>query len=188
MTGAAPTTSEPVGGAKALRVAIAGASGRMGRMLIQTIHATEGAVLGGALERAGSLALGQDAGLLSQTRDAVGHEENENHQGESVDDFLQPLEIPQQFRQRSEYDRSDHRPVHADQTANHHHGKVHHKLEKAESVRDDEPECERKQPSSDSGVKRAQRKYQKLCPCNIDSAALGNDLVFSQGDERPPKA
>jgi len=48
-----------------MRIVVAGAAGRMGRMLIQTIHATEGAVLGGALERAGSLALGQDAGLLA---------------------------------------------------------------------------------------------------------------------------
>ena len=48
-----------------MRIVVAGAAGRMGRMLIQTIHATEGAQLGGALERAGSLALGQDAGLLA---------------------------------------------------------------------------------------------------------------------------
>ena len=48
-----------------MRIVVAGAAGRMGRMLIQTIHATEGAVLAGALERPGSLAIGQDAGLLA---------------------------------------------------------------------------------------------------------------------------
>ena len=48
-----------------MRIVVAGAAGRMGRMLIETIHATEGAVLAGALERPGSLALGQDAGLLA---------------------------------------------------------------------------------------------------------------------------
>ena len=48
-----------------LRIVVAGAAGRMGRMLIQTIHQTDGARLAGALERPGSLAIGQDAGLLA---------------------------------------------------------------------------------------------------------------------------
>jgi 4-hydroxy-tetrahydrodipicolinate reductase len=48
-----------------MRIVVAGAAGRMGRMLIQTIHQTEGASLAGAIERVGSPALGQDAGLLA---------------------------------------------------------------------------------------------------------------------------
>lgn len=48
-----------------MRLVVAGAAGRMGRMLIQAIHATPGATLSGALEREGSIALGQDAGLLA---------------------------------------------------------------------------------------------------------------------------
>jgi len=48
-----------------MRLVVAGAAGRMGRMLVQAIHETPGAVLSGALEHAGSLALGQDAGLLA---------------------------------------------------------------------------------------------------------------------------
>jgi 4-hydroxy-tetrahydrodipicolinate reductase len=48
-----------------MRLVVAGAAGRMGRMLVQIIHETEGAVLAGALEREGSPALGQDAGLLA---------------------------------------------------------------------------------------------------------------------------
>jgi 4-hydroxy-tetrahydrodipicolinate reductase len=48
-----------------MRLVVAGAAGRMGRMLVQIIHETEGAVLSGALEREGSPALGQDAGLLA---------------------------------------------------------------------------------------------------------------------------
>ncbi|MDB5570464.1 MAG: 4-hydroxy-tetrahydrodipicolinate reductase [Hyphomicrobiales bacterium] len=48
-----------------MRLVVAGAAGRMGRMLVQAIHAAEGAVLCGALERPGSIALGQDAGLLA---------------------------------------------------------------------------------------------------------------------------
>ncbi len=48
-----------------MRLVVAGAAGRMGRMLVQIIHDTEGAVLAGALEREGSPALGQDAGLLA---------------------------------------------------------------------------------------------------------------------------
>ena len=48
-----------------MRLVVAGAAGRMGRMLVQIIHDTEGAVLAGALEREGSPALGQDAGQLA---------------------------------------------------------------------------------------------------------------------------
>ena len=50
------------GGASApLRVAVAGASGRMGRMLIETIVGTPDMALTGALDIAGTPALGQDA-------------------------------------------------------------------------------------------------------------------------------
>lgn len=48
-----------------MRLVVAGAAGRMGRMLVQAIHETPGATLSGALEREGSIALGQDAGLLA---------------------------------------------------------------------------------------------------------------------------
>lgn len=45
-----------------IRVAIAGAGGRMGRQLIQAAMAMEGVQLGAALEREGSSLLGSDAG------------------------------------------------------------------------------------------------------------------------------
>ena len=48
-----------------MRLVVAGAAGRMGRTLVQIIHATKGAQLVGALEHAGSKALGQDAGVLA---------------------------------------------------------------------------------------------------------------------------
>ena len=48
-----------------MRIVVAGAAGRMGRMLIETIHATDGAVLAGAIERPGSTAIGGDAGQLA---------------------------------------------------------------------------------------------------------------------------
>lgn len=48
-----------------LRVIIVGAAGRMGRMLIETVSATDGLRLVGAIERTGAASLGQDAGLLS---------------------------------------------------------------------------------------------------------------------------
>ena len=48
-----------------MRLVVAGAAGRMGRMLVQAIHASEGAILAGALERPGSSALGLDAGELA---------------------------------------------------------------------------------------------------------------------------
>src|SRR6185295_10529003 len=47
-----------------LKVAVTGAAGRMGRELIRTVHANDNCVLAGAIEQEGSLALGQDAGLL----------------------------------------------------------------------------------------------------------------------------
>ena len=48
-----------------LKLAVVGASGKMGRMLIRAICETDGVTLSGALERAGSPALGKDAGVLA---------------------------------------------------------------------------------------------------------------------------
>ena len=48
-----------------MRLVVTGAAGRMGRTLVKAIHETPGVVLSGALERVGSPALGQDAGVLS---------------------------------------------------------------------------------------------------------------------------
>jgi 4-hydroxy-tetrahydrodipicolinate reductase len=48
-----------------VRIAIAGAAGRMGRALIQAAAGTDGVVLAAALERADSPALGADAGALA---------------------------------------------------------------------------------------------------------------------------
>ena len=48
--------------APGLRIAVAGASGRMGRMLVEAVAASDDLVLAGALDAAGSPALGQDAG------------------------------------------------------------------------------------------------------------------------------
>jgi 4-hydroxy-tetrahydrodipicolinate reductase len=55
-----------------LRIAIAGASGRMGRMLIEAVHQAADCTLAGALDRPGSALVGQDAtawlGQLSGVR------------------------------------------------------------------------------------------------------------------------
>ena len=48
-----------------MRLVVTGAAGRMGRMLIKTIAETPGVALAAAIERAGSPALGEDAGLLA---------------------------------------------------------------------------------------------------------------------------
>ena len=48
-----------------LNIAIAGASGRMGRMLIEAVQGTPEVRLSGALDRAGSASLGQDAAAFS---------------------------------------------------------------------------------------------------------------------------
>jgi len=48
-----------------MRVVVVGAAGRMGRMLVQALHDADGVALCAALEQPGSIALGQDAGLLA---------------------------------------------------------------------------------------------------------------------------
>jgi 4-hydroxy-tetrahydrodipicolinate reductase len=48
-----------------LKIAVAGASGRMGRMLVEAIAAAPDAVLAGALDVAGSPSVGSDAGAFS---------------------------------------------------------------------------------------------------------------------------
>jgi 4-hydroxy-tetrahydrodipicolinate reductase len=48
-----------------MRIAITGAAGRMGRTLIQAVHAASDLTLGAALERADSSLLGADAGELA---------------------------------------------------------------------------------------------------------------------------
>ena len=48
-----------------MRLVIAGAGGRMGRTLIHAVAATKGLALAGAVEAAGSAAIGRDAGELA---------------------------------------------------------------------------------------------------------------------------
>jgi len=52
-------------GRSRLRVAVAGSSGRMGRMLVEAVLAADDLTLSGALDLAGSPALGQDAGAFA---------------------------------------------------------------------------------------------------------------------------
>jgi len=47
-----------------MKIAIAGASGRMGRMLIETVLNESDMTLSGALDRPGTPQLGQDAGAF----------------------------------------------------------------------------------------------------------------------------
>jgi 4-hydroxy-tetrahydrodipicolinate reductase len=55
-----------------LRIAVAGVSGRMGRMLVEAVQAADDCVLAGALDVPGSPALGQDAtAWLGQTSGVV---------------------------------------------------------------------------------------------------------------------
>ena len=48
-----------------MRLVVVGAAGRMGRTLVKAVAETEGVRLGGAIEREGSPALGEDAGILA---------------------------------------------------------------------------------------------------------------------------
>jgi 4-hydroxy-tetrahydrodipicolinate reductase len=54
-----------------LKTVIAGVSGRMGRALLEAVAADPGCALHGALDRAGSMAVGQDAGLYSGTQTGI---------------------------------------------------------------------------------------------------------------------
>jgi len=48
------STSSPASAAQPCRIAVAGASGRMGRMLIEAVRASDDCVLAGALDQRGS--------------------------------------------------------------------------------------------------------------------------------------
>lgn len=48
-----------------LRIAVMGAAGRMGRELVRAAHAMPGCTVAGGIEPPGSLALGEDAGILA---------------------------------------------------------------------------------------------------------------------------
>ena len=48
-----------------MKIAVAGAAGRMGQMLVREIARTEGCTLAGALEGAGSTMLGREAGEVA---------------------------------------------------------------------------------------------------------------------------
>ncbi len=48
-----------------VKIAVTGAAGRMGKMLIESVHQTEGVVLAAAIERPGSSVIGVDAGDLA---------------------------------------------------------------------------------------------------------------------------
>jgi 4-hydroxy-tetrahydrodipicolinate reductase len=52
-----------------MKIAVIGAGGRMGRSLVQAVHATPGAVVSGGIERAGSPLLGQDVGAVAGVGD-----------------------------------------------------------------------------------------------------------------------
>ena len=76
-----------------MKIAIAGASGRMGRMLIETVAGAEDAQLAGALDVAQSPAIGQDCGLTLGRQTGV-HIVAELEQGlagaEYLIDFTRP--------------------------------------------------------------------------------------------------
>ncbi|MCK5362315.1 MAG: 4-hydroxy-tetrahydrodipicolinate reductase, partial [Gammaproteobacteria bacterium] len=53
-----------------MKIGIVGAAGRMGQMLVRQVGETPGCVLAGAIERAGSDAVGKDAGVLAGVGEA----------------------------------------------------------------------------------------------------------------------
>jgi 4-hydroxy-tetrahydrodipicolinate reductase len=54
-----------------MKIAIAGASGRMGQMLIETVLASDGVTLSGALDRPGAPGVGEDAGAFAGKQTGV---------------------------------------------------------------------------------------------------------------------
>ena len=55
-----------------MRLVVAGAAGRMGRVLVEIIRQTPGAHLAGAIEQPDSIAIGQDAGTLTEAPGTTG--------------------------------------------------------------------------------------------------------------------
>ena len=74
------TAPEATRAADSLAIAIAGASGRMGRMLIEAVQASPDAHLAGALDVAGSPAVGLDATAFTGTVSGV-HITSDLHEG-----------------------------------------------------------------------------------------------------------
>jgi 4-hydroxy-tetrahydrodipicolinate reductase len=74
---------------------VVGAAGRMGRMLVKTIAETEGCALAGAVEQPGSIAIGEDAGLLAGAGRAsvaiIDDAEAAFKQADGVLDFTAPV-------------------------------------------------------------------------------------------------
>jgi 4-hydroxy-tetrahydrodipicolinate reductase len=66
-----------------MRLVVVGAAGRMGRTIVRLIEETEGAELSGALEQAGSTALGEDAGIIAGCQ----------HRGVRITDDALPLVV-----------------------------------------------------------------------------------------------
>ncbi|RYE75845.1 MAG: 4-hydroxy-tetrahydrodipicolinate reductase, partial [Oxalobacteraceae bacterium] len=76
-----------------LNIAVAGASGRMGRMLIEAIQYAPDARLAGALDMPGSPFIGQDAGAFSGFLTGVMIEDSIRHGLHNADvliDFTRP--------------------------------------------------------------------------------------------------
>ena len=70
-----------------LKIAIAGAGGRMGRQLIQAVHNAEGVELGAAFERKGSSLVGADAGELASIG-ALGIKVSDDLNAEKVTEII----------------------------------------------------------------------------------------------------
>ena len=66
-----------------MRLVVVGAAGRMGRTIVRLIEETDGATLSGALEHAGSTALGEDAGMIAGCQ----------HRGIRITDDALPLVV-----------------------------------------------------------------------------------------------
>ena len=75
------------------RIAIAGATGRMGHMLIEAVRAADDCALTGALDRADSAALGQDAGAFAGWASGVAVTADLDaglHHAQALIDFTRP--------------------------------------------------------------------------------------------------
>jgi 4-hydroxy-tetrahydrodipicolinate reductase len=76
-----------------IRVAVAGASGRMGRMLIEAVLGAEGVVLGSAFDRPGTPFIGRDAGEMAGASTGVAISDDARAAIEAADcviDFTRP--------------------------------------------------------------------------------------------------
>ena len=124
-----------------------------------------------------------------QQRDqALGQEDDREHQHEAERDLLGALERPERLLDADEEGRSQHGAPHRAEPAHHDHAEVHDHLEEVESLGRDEVERGRVEPAGRPRVERAHREGERLRAREVDAERLRGHLAVAHRDHRAPDA